>query len=157
MKVYCPDCERVVPATGIQLGIGWAVCGRCDEVFSLADLLPEFPRIDHIPEPPPPIEQPFNARVIVERTCDVLLIHVPREGWRASSVAAACFATFWLGFVTSGQLVCSVCLTARTRMPIVASSPRSRSRFGSSGSDWSALSSGMFGATSRPVLTATAC
>jgi hypothetical protein len=52
-------------------------------------------------------ERPFDARAIVERSEEKLIVHVPPDGMRAPSWGLLGFAVFWLGFIafwTAGAL-----------------------------------------------------
>jgi hypothetical protein len=96
MKVQCPSCSTRVPAANINLEVGWGKCEACHELFALERVVPGFPAPGARAGP---IPRPFNARAIVERTAEALLVHVPAEGMRASGCGLLGFATFWLGFV----------------------------------------------------------
>jgi predicted Zn finger-like uncharacterized protein len=97
MKVTCPNCRQVIPADDIALDKGWAKCVRCNEVFQLAQLVPEY-EAAAAPAAKPP-ERPFDAWVVTERDGDRLIIHVPPMGMRAGTWAMLGFATFWTGFI----------------------------------------------------------
>jgi hypothetical protein len=105
MKVQCPSCAAVVPAANISLDAGWGKCEACQDVFALADAVPGF----RAPESQAlwPVIRPYNARARVERTIDMLQVHVPAEGMRAATFGRLGFAIFWLGFIafwTAGAL-----------------------------------------------------
>jgi hypothetical protein len=97
MKVRCPGCSTQIPAANINLETGWAKCSECQELFPLDQVVPGFSAAGRRADSP--IPRPFDARAIVERTAEELLIHVPAEGMRAGAWAGLGFAVFWLGFV----------------------------------------------------------
>ena len=106
MKIHCPECSAVVAAENISLPTGWAKCGRCNEVFKLADAAP-----DYVPAGPqaatPVVERPFDAWAVVERSDQRLMIHIPAQGMRSGTWGMMFFALFWTGFVafwTAGAL-----------------------------------------------------
>jgi hypothetical protein len=47
-----------------------------------------------------PVERPFDAWAIVERSGERLFVHIPPKGMRAGQWGLLGFTTFWLGFVT---------------------------------------------------------
>jgi hypothetical protein len=87
-----------VPVANISLDTGWAKCNACEEIFPLAGLVPGFPALDMRSTVLP--ERPYNARAIVERSTDELLVKVPAEGMRAATWGTLGLAIFWLGFTT---------------------------------------------------------
>lgn len=97
MKVFCPACSVMVPATHIYLDKGWGKCEACHELFQLADVLPLA--TGFTPAFAPPVERPFNARATIERSKQEMVVHVPAEGMRAATWGMLGFATFWLGFI----------------------------------------------------------
>src|SRR5579872_3671849 len=102
MKLQCPQCSATILAANINLDSGWGKCESCNELFQLTDIIPGYTA--KVAEP---IQRPFNARAILERTTDELRIHVPAEGIRAASGGTMGFEAFWLAFVafwTSGAL-----------------------------------------------------
>jgi hypothetical protein len=103
VKVTCPTCREVVSAENIALDAGWAKCTRCNEVFRLSEILPGY--TSGAPSEPVP-ERPFDARAVVERTEEKLIVHVPPNGMRPVWGLLG-FAVFWLGFIafwTAGVL-----------------------------------------------------
>jgi hypothetical protein len=105
MQINCPTCRQVIPAGDIALDKGWAKCARCNEVFQLAEILPNYasPTAPLAAKP----ERPFDAWAVVERENRKLLVHIPATGMRAATWAMLGFAIFWLGFVcfwTAGAL-----------------------------------------------------
>jgi hypothetical protein len=105
MKVQCPQCATQVPAANMSLEAGWGKCEACQEVFPLAEVVPGFPA--------PgtwlgrPVERPFDARAVVERSARELQVDIPAEGMRAATFTMLGFATFWLAFIafwTAGAL-----------------------------------------------------
>lgn len=96
MKVQCPSCSVVVPVADLNVDTGWGKCSACDDLFPLADVVPGFLGVKS--EAPTP--RPFNARAVVERTPEQLLVHVRAEGMRASTVVLLLFACVWLAFIT---------------------------------------------------------
>jgi hypothetical protein len=98
MKVSCPNCRQVIPADDIALDKGWAKCVRCNEVFQLAQLVPDYAAAAPAPAAKPP-ERPFDAWVVTERDGDRLIIHVPPMGMRAGAWGLLGFATFWTAFI----------------------------------------------------------
>ncbi len=95
MKVNCPECHHVIPAADVALDKGWAKCGRCDEVFPLADLLPGYPAAAAVELP----KRPFDARAIVRREPHMMAVHLPAQGLRAAALGLLFFATIWLAFI----------------------------------------------------------
>ncbi|VTR96324.1 serine threonine protein kinase : Serine/threonine protein kinase OS=Pleurocapsa sp. PCC 7327 GN=Ple7327_4456 PE=4 SV=1 [Gemmata massiliana] len=98
MKVNCPCCSAQVPAANFNLETGWAKCEGCQELFALAQVVPGF--VAPGSQAGRPVPRPFNARELVERAKDELLIHVPAEGMRAATCGLLGFATVWLAFIT---------------------------------------------------------
>jgi hypothetical protein len=100
MKVYCPDCGKVIPGENIALESGWAKCCRCQEVFNLSDVVPGYtPRASEGTAGRLLPERPFDAWAVLERTDATLMIHLPAQGMRAAICGMLAFATFWLAFV----------------------------------------------------------
>ncbi|MGQ9576699.1 MAG: hypothetical protein ACUVUC_15435 [Thermoguttaceae bacterium] len=95
MRATCPKCHEVIPADNIALKTGWAKCVRCNEVFQLAEVLEGQPAGW---EPQPVPQRPFDARAIVERWPEKLMVHVPATGLKAGHFRLLGFALFWLGF-----------------------------------------------------------
>jgi predicted Zn finger-like uncharacterized protein len=107
MKVTCPNCRQVIPADDIALDKGWAKCARCNEVYQLAQLVPEYAAAAAPAAAVAPPERPFDAWVVAERDGDRLIVHVPPMGMRTGAWAMLGFATFWTGFIafwTAGAL-----------------------------------------------------
>lgn len=105
MKVTCPSCRLTIAAQDIALDTGWAKCASCDEVFSLADLLPGYAKAKGGDLVVP--ERPFDAWSILRRDEGRLVIHQPAHGVRAATIGLLAFATFWLAFIafwTAGAL-----------------------------------------------------
>ena len=96
MKVNCPSCSVVVPVADLNVDTGWGKCVACDDLFPLADVVPGF----HGVKSEAPTPRPFNARAVVERTPEQLLVHVRSEGMRAATVGLLMFACVWLAFIT---------------------------------------------------------
>ena len=97
MKVYCPCCRVEVLARFIDLETGWGRCVSCNEVFRLAEALPEY-------VPPGSIsraatERPPGARAIVARFPGELVVCLPPKGLLAEGCAAITFAAVWLGLI----------------------------------------------------------
>src|SRR5437588_2893601 len=97
MKVSCPFCTAAIPARDVNLQSGSGKCEACNEVFPLKDALPGY--TEPAPAAAKTSERPFNARAIVQRSADELVVHVPAEGMRAATCGLLGFAIFWLGFV----------------------------------------------------------
>jgi hypothetical protein len=93
MKVNCPSCRQLVPAQDIFLDKGWGKCEACNEVFPLAQVLPAYSSTETHSK------RPFDARALVEKNRDELVVHVPAMGMRAAVWGLLTFAIFWLGFV----------------------------------------------------------
>jgi hypothetical protein len=109
MKLHCPVCNALTPAANIDLQAGWGKCESCNEVFRLADVVPDFQAsvtaAGSLSETR--VERPFNAHATVERTRQELTVHSPAHGMRAGAWALLGFATFWLAFIafwTAGAL-----------------------------------------------------
>jgi hypothetical protein len=89
----------------MSLETGWGKCDVCQELFPLAAVVPGFPAPGS--RPSAPVHRPFNARALVERSAEVLLVRVPAEGMRAATWGIFGFAIVWLGFIafwTTGAL-----------------------------------------------------
>lgn len=97
MKVLCPRCTARIPVSNISLEAGWGKCEDCQEIFRLVDIVPGFPTSEK--QLDEPVQRPFNARAVVERTTEKLLIHIPAAGMTAAIGSILGFAIFWLGFV----------------------------------------------------------
>ena len=106
MKLLCPTCHQSLPSEDIELALGWAKCRRCDEIFKLAEILPEYVAAGGTPPGGLP-ERPFDAWAVVDRTPEHLIIGIPPQGMRAATWGMLGFATFWLAFIafwTAGAL-----------------------------------------------------
>lgn len=109
MIIHCPQCEAEIAAVDVNLTTGWGKCTACNEIFALADVLPNYRHAapENTTAAPAVLERPFDAHAILERDRTKLMIHVPAYGMRAGTWAIAGFATFWLGFIafwTAGAL-----------------------------------------------------
>lgn len=105
MKLACPECSAPIPARNVSFESGWAKCEACDEIIRLADVLPGFSLAPS--HEAAVIERPYNARAVVERTAEELIVYVPAQGMRAATWGLLGFATFWLAFIafwTAGAL-----------------------------------------------------
>lgn len=106
MKLHCPQCGQLVSAENIYLATGWATCPGCNELIRLADVVPDFTIPAAGPAEPKP-QRPFDARALLERTAQRLLIHVPARGMTGGYWALLGFGIFWLSFTafwTAGAL-----------------------------------------------------
>ena len=106
MKLLCPTCHQTIPSEDIELALGWAKCRRCDEIFKLAEILPDYAAAGGTPPGGLP-ERPFDAWAVVDRTPEHLIIGIPPQGMRAATWGMLGFATFWLAFIafwTAGAL-----------------------------------------------------
>jgi hypothetical protein len=99
MKVYCPECRSTIAADDIALTTGWAKCRRCDEVFKLADVVPDFAPSTPPDQKPP---RPYDGWTLLERDGERLIIVSPPRGWRTESWALLGFAVVWITFVSFG-------------------------------------------------------
>lgn len=97
MKLNCPQCGQLVPAENIYLATGWATCPACNELIRLADVIADF-RIPAAGPAEPQPQRPFDARALLERTPQRLLVHVPARGMKGGHWAMLGFGIFWLSF-----------------------------------------------------------
>ena len=104
MQATCPKCRQVIPVENIAMATGWAKCARCNEVFQLSEVLPDSTAVS-APEPLP--ERPFDARAIVERSADKLVVQVPWGGGFKGHLGWLALALF--------VLACIAILTAEAR------------------------------------------
>ena len=54
MKFHCPKCHHTIPAAKMNVETDVAVCPRCDEAFTLSDLVEEADESPVVPDEPPP-------------------------------------------------------------------------------------------------------
>lgn len=89
MQLQCTACHHPIPAADVNIDLGIAKCGVCNEVFSLAETL------ERIPKPRPAVQQP--KRFEVEQWGGDLVI---RRRWYQHGVWPTLgFCILWDGFL----------------------------------------------------------
>ncbi len=111
MKILCPNCETEIPAEDVDLSTGWARCQACNEVFQVPAIANRVGAPTRAGSAPPvddgPVDRPADARILMHRHPDKLVIYLPPMGFRWQLLPMMGFAVFWLGFVafwTAGAL-----------------------------------------------------
>lgn len=101
MKLICPNCQKELASTHVNVEPGFATCPSCHEYFKVADYLRDDEEIRRI-------KKPHYSKVLLSESDDELVITIPAEGWSSGytsiifSIALAC-NVLSLGFFLSGN------------------------------------------------------